>query len=196
MPLTIERVSIAQLLKQETAMFHQEAEKLLIEKLHTITSPEHYISLLQTFYGFYKPTEEVAHCFVSKDVLPDIDERKKCNWIESDLKALGYKEVSPLCSRIPKVNSLPQALGCMYVLEGSTLGGRVICKMLKQNHHLSTVTNAFHFFNGYGEETGSKWVAFQQCINHFDMDHELIVASANETFSLFHNWIKQSLYNE
>ncbi|MER3464226.1 MAG: hypothetical protein C4329_07220 [Chitinophagaceae bacterium] len=49
-----------------------------------------------------------------------------------------------LCTSLPQINSTAKTIGAMYVLEGSTLGGRGISKML-QRHAFINPDN-LHFF--------------------------------------------------
>ncbi len=48
----------------------------------------------------------------------------------------------------------------MYVLEGSTLGGQVICQILMRNLAVPELPKALSFFNGYGADTQSYWDTF------------------------------------
>jgi heme oxygenase (biliverdin-IX-beta and delta-forming) len=196
MSLTIAVSSVAEMLKNETRIQHQQAEDLLVHKLSCIKSVKEYTCLLKMFYGFYHPLEETAHSFIPRSVLKNIASRKKSAWILQDLTEVGDNDVIPLCNHLPKIHSTEQALGCLYVLEGSTLGGRVIMKMLQAQQPQFFTGEVLHFFNGYGEETSSKWIEFKSVLDQYIDNVEEIVASANETFSLFHNWIKKSLYNE
>jgi len=58
---------------------------------------------------------------------------------------------------LPAVGTKAEALGVMYVLEGSTLGGRVILKTLR-SHRVST--DELHFLDPYGEDAGALWRTF------------------------------------
>jgi heme oxygenase len=57
----------------------------------------------------------------------------------------------------PAVGTKAEALGAMYVLEGSTLGGKIILKTLRAK---GVSTNELHFLDPYGEEAGVLWRVF------------------------------------
>jgi heme oxygenase len=58
---------------------------------------------------------------------------------------------------LPAIATKAEALGVLYVLEGSTLGGRMILKTLR-NQGLST--DDLHFLDPYGTATGAQWRTF------------------------------------
>ena len=56
-----------------------------------------------------------------------------------------------------------EALGAMYVIEGSTLGGNVIAKQLSKIEGFEEVT--FNFFGCYQENTGPMWKNFKEVLD-------------------------------
>jgi heme oxygenase len=83
-----------------------------------------------------------------------------------------------------KVDSKYDALGLMYVLEGSTLGGRVILKALARNPAFNDI-KAIRFYEGHGEETGLFWKKYQEVLMKVatdDATEDKIVNAANRTF--------------
>ena len=95
-----------------------------------------YRRLLARFYGFYTPAE-TSLCGVTnlQSALTDWPKRRKIEWLVKDLSALGFtgQQVAdlPLCSHLPALPGTAEALGCLYVLEGSTLGGQIIGRHLR-----------------------------------------------------------------
>lgn len=196
MPLTMSS-SVAQLLKKETFHAHTESEKILTPKLASITSYEDYASVLKMFYGYFSPVEALIKFYISKDVLNDIDERRNSLFILRDLKAINHStDALPVCNDLPKIKSSLEALGTMYVLEGSTLGGRMISKMLTKN--ASVVFNEYNlnFFNGNKEDTGYKWTYFLSVLDKYGEHADVIVASANETFKCLTKWMEKFYESE
>lgn len=194
MPFTL--ISLAQLLKSETLDQHQAAEHLLYPKLDGIATEQDYSDILKTFYGFYAPLEKIIASLISCQQLPDIEERKNSSLIINDLSALGENVGDlPLCKSLPQINTSAQAFGALYVMEGSTLGGRMIRKMILKKHAGLIHEDQLNFFNGYGEDTSLKWKTFQSVLDKVD-NKEAAVTTANETFTLFQKWIKEYLYDE
>lgn len=197
MPLTFSETQVAYVLKEATHELHKQAEARLYPKLDGIASLNDYSSILKMFYGFFHPMEAIIAPFITDEVLNDFPQRRKSDLITDDLHAIGRDRQNMIaCSLLPEVDSVPRALGAMYVMEGSTLGGRMIAKMLLKNSNISLSQDQIRFFNGYGEETGPKWIGFQKVLNQYKNQEGQLVASANQTFSLFTRWIEQTLYHE
>lgn len=193
MPLTMS-MPVAQLLREGTAPAHAKTEKVLAPKLSSIRSYEDYSSILKMFYGFFYPLEKIIRYYVTEDILTDIKERRNSLFIVSDLKAIGHShEEIQVCKELPEINCSLEALGSLYVLEGSTLGGSMICKLLKKNSLVSFDESNLHFFSGYKENTGSKWMGFLSVIDQYGEDANLIVAAAYQTFTCLTKWMEKSL---
>jgi heme oxygenase len=190
MPLTIP--SAAVLLKEETALAHLESENILHPWITRIRSLEDYAGLLRVFYGYFHPLQTAISRYISVDILPDIRERRHASLIRKDLHALGENlGLAKCCTELPVIDNVARAFGALYVLEGSTLGGRVICRLLKNNQRVTITDAQLHFFSGYGVATGPKWQVFLEAL-HRQKDLDTLIASANATFRLFQKWIKHA----
>jgi heme oxygenase len=187
MPLTLEPAAV--MLKKETAARHIDVEKTMNPLIQDIRSVDDYASLLKIFFGFYFPLQNKISHFVTATDLADINERNLALLVLEDLHSLG-QPVTDLstCSNLPEISNKAQAFGCLYVMEGSTLGGRIISKWLQKNPFISLQEEQLHFFNGYQEQTGSKWKTFLDALNE-QQDIKAVIDAANETFILFQNWI-------
>ena len=89
---------------------------------------------------------------------------------------------------LPVIENHLQSLGALYVIEGSTLGGKIISKMIKQQ--LKTEVMAFTFFTGYGDQSANMWNSFTHILNSITQPDQIgiIVESANVTFQKFSFW--------
>lgn len=191
MSLVANETTLSVLVKEATATVHAELEDLLLPKLSSIETFEDYAALLKMFYGFYNPLENSILQYISADILPDIFERRKTILLQHDLAALGQNTNKILhCFSLPSITNPAAAFGAMYVLEGSTLGGRVITKMLLQNNGVPPT--ALLFFSGYGESTGSKWKSFLQTLNAQVREKD-VIAGANATFLHLKSWMQKTL---
>jgi len=152
-----------------------------------------YLRLLKAFWGYYRPLEAAL-----KDVnelhgfLPDISMRSKLSLLESDLKAMGVDDDSldrlPVCQELPACTDLAAAMGCLYVLEGSTLGGQVISRHFKGLLNLD-VENGAAFFTGYGEQTVAMWQTFREVLMAVTVDEDTLINAACETFITLERWL-------
>lgn len=195
MPLTLASPTVAQVVKTETAVLHQEVEQLLIPRLSAIQSLKDYAAILQSFYTFYLPIEKAIQQQISSSLLLDIEKRRTANLIADDLAFLGVPVSKQYCDHLPEIKSIAQAFGAMYVLEGSTLGGKMIAKMLARNSAYSISSGALNFFQGYKEATGMMWTAFVNVLNQ-QTDTDTIVHAANETFYHLKSWLQKDVAYE
>jgi heme oxygenase len=195
MPLTLATSSIAQVVKNETACAHRDVEEVLLPALQSIHSLRDCADILKAFYGFFQPTEESIRQYITPSILPDIEKRRNASLITGDLLALKSSGDLPLCSSLPQIKNSSQAFGALYVLEGSTLGGRIITKMLAKNKDVAIPSAALNFFGGYKEETGKMWTAFVDALNK-QKDTGTIVLAANETFYHLKNWMQKALAHD
>ena len=193
MPLSQTTLQLAQVVKNETASLHQEVENILLPKLQAVRTTEDYAIILRMFYGFFHPLEEKIQQFISTDLLPDIRERRTSSLIRNDLSALGIQVELPVCNSLPQINDSSSAFGALYVLEGSTLGGKMIARMLAKKDGSAIPAGALHFFGGYQEQTGKMWTSFLAVLNQ-QTTTEDIVHSANQTFMHLKSWMQQSFH--
>lgn len=183
---------LSERLKEETHSAHISVEKLVIPRIKNLNSNQSYLKLLKLFYGYFKPVEERIDAFISDDVVPDISERRKSKVLLRDLQLFnGNESETVVCKDVPEISDVAEALGAMYVLEGSTLGGVHLSKMISEKMNIQS-EKGLEFFSGYGSETLVKWNLFKEHLNKCT-DEEIqdkIVGSANETFDKFKRWIE------
>ena len=91
---------------------------------------------------------------------------------------------------LPALGSAAQALGCLYVIEGSTLGGRELARRL--DHLLPRDSDAGRrFLFGHGARHGAMWrefcAALERCGDTPDRRAEMI-ATALVAFAVFGDW--------
>ena len=177
-------------LKTETATQHRDAERGL-KFDQSMSSKEGYLKLLQAFYGFYVPIEDQLSRYEMDfaDFGIHLKERMKKNLLVNDMKSLGFGNVSslPLDTSV-KINNFHDAVGVFYVLEGSTMGGQIIAKRLKENG-IITHEPCFHF--PYGQKTMPMWMAFKEVLIKMDgKNDDATVAAAKNTFDALGKWFQ------
>lgn len=178
---------LSELLKEKTLIRHQELEKKLVGKMRAMKSIYDYILLLKLFYSYFGGLEKIIQPHITLQILPDYDKRRKTQLISSDLQTLNAK--TPLTAEgddLPQITNIAEALGALYVIEGSTLGGQIIKSMLSKQLTIDE-TYAMTFFNGYGQNTHQMWAFFKDVLNDYASPetHEIVINSANQTFQKF-----------
>jgi heme oxygenase len=196
MSLTINGLPFSGVVKEATQENHKETEKLLLPRLNSIKSKQDYAAILRMFYGYFFPLENIIQASITPLQLHDIAERRNAGTILRDLASIQEAASGiMLCENLPAISSAAQAFGALYVMEGSTLGGKIIARMLLKNAAFPVPEDALHFFSGYRDDTGPKWKAFLEALNKQTAIEE-ITTSANETFFYLKSWMQHSFSNE
>lgn len=192
---------VLQRLKAATRAEHEAIEALL-DLMSPGFSLADYHRRLQRYYGFYAPVEAlIAAAADWPHWRLDMRARTKTAWLVADLACLAdqvepgelrgaVSRALPLCTALPPLDTAAAAFGCVYVLEGATLGGRVISRHLERVLGLNATRGA-RFFHGYGEQTGAMWKGFRAALSAFagnPADEDEIVASAISTFEALRAW--------
>ena len=175
-----------------TYALHQSLDNLMIPNIEAIRSKEDYAALLLQLYGFFKPVYDNTDRFLDTNYLPDYRSRRKPEWILNDLKDLEVNHTIHLCEHLPHIDSNAAACGALYVLEGSTMGGMIIKKMIHEKLHSD---DGLTFFSGYGKQTRERWNVFIHYLNDIDNHKEaseMVIQTAAATFMFFKEWLQRS----
>ena len=169
---------------------------------------EHYRQRIERFYGFYQPLErKMLERKAWFSPWLDIGERVKLPMLLADMAALGSCPPAslPLCAELPELEGAPECFGCLYVLEGATLGGQVISRHLRGTLHLTPGRGGL-FFDGYGARTGSMWQQFRRALTAFAESsatcgdstdaQDRVVIAARSTFDSLRLWCQHDTTNE
>ncbi len=113
-----------------------------------------------------------------------IGARQKSAVLREDLIALGFSrtQIEQLTQeRAPALDDAHHALGFAYVLEGATLGGRVI-RRIAAARGLSL--EGLGYLDAYGEDVAVRWRAFCDVLEREGrLDIEAVVRGAIEGFA-------------
>jgi heme oxygenase (biliverdin-IX-beta and delta-forming) len=182
-------------LKLETRSEHDAVERVL-DLMDSSLTREGYRQRLEQFYGFYAPLEEALQAHV--EAILSLDARLalstrlgKARHLRQDLRYLGVMtEDMPLCRDLPPLDTQAGLLGCLYVLEGATLGGRIITQHVRATLGVTAATGGL-FFEGYGDATGKMWQSMRQLLVSGAPDartENAMVTNATTTFACLRRW--------
>jgi heme oxygenase (biliverdin-IX-beta and delta-forming) len=185
---TDEFLGVLDRLRADTRSLHARVEKR-VDLAHRCATKDAYRGLLVQMFGVHAAIEAVLARLDWTSVGIDLAQRRKTHHIRADLALLDGQEVGPppLCNDVPQLRTLAEGFGCLYVVEGSTLGGQVIVRHLRQSLDLSP-GNGASFFASYGPEVGSMWRAFGDAAKSHCTTEDRIreaVDSAISTFEFF-----------
>ena len=187
-------------LRVATKVSHQQIEHNV--RLRRIFQPGYtlseYRSLLARLLGFYAPLEaDLATLPVAVHGPFHLSKRWKTPWLRQDLERLGLDTdaISALphisVRARPRITAPSAAVGCLYVLEGATLGGQLISRQLANTLNLNAECGG-RFYSGYGTAAGSMWSEFRatlEALTFSDADIALATHTAVEMFTCLDRWL-------
>ena len=189
-PEPIAASTILTRLRLETRGEHEAVESVLNLMDPALTAGT-YGQRLGQFYGFYGPLEAALQTRCHQEMATLLPRLNKTALLGHDLQQLGVDiQKLPLCGHLPPINTRAEVLGCLYVMEGATLGGRLITQHVQATFGIMPAGGG-SFFEGYGQDTGKMWQAMRQLLlsGAVDMPTEnAIVASAIATFASLRAW--------
>lgn len=186
-------------LNAETRVHHAESEADFDILFASQTTPTNYMVFLMRLYGFEAPLESTLASTPNLELMIDLLERAKTDFLVRDLIALGLKPQTvaelPQCMAIPQFRGAAEALGWMYVVERTTLAHSVI------RRHLATrlpreMRNASNYLSCYTGVVGMRWRQFGAVLDdvaRLPAIADRVIVAANEAFRCQRRWIRQDL---
>ena len=193
--------SILEQLRKQTRPAHValEAHSLLQSLLSSRLTKVEYGQLLQSMLAFYQSLESelvpATRALLARHPDPDYRYLPRSSLLANDCRALGGDSPGvvhrPVTLRLD--GSGAYLLGVLYVIEGSTQGGRLIARHLADTLGVSEDSGA-SFFNIHRWD--NSWMAFQHWFGkelacHYQNDMKKIIEGANATFSTLHAHLDQ-----
>lgn len=152
-------MSILTAVRAATRPLHDALEADL-DMVSRLTTEAGRRQVLAAFLGIYEPAEQTLAPLLAPLPALDYPQRLKAPRLRADLADLGLTDGAIAAlprSAPPRLTSAAEALGFAYVLEGATLGGRIIRRRVLAAGQPAT---GLSFFDFYGAETGPRWQAF------------------------------------
>ena len=184
---------VLRLLRTGTAAEHEDVERTLA-LLDPALSRARLAHVLDLMHGFWCAAEAGLDTWAEEHPADaerlQWTRRRRAPLFALDLAALGA-DVSGRPPELAAVRSTDEALGRMYVLEGSTLGGVFIDRHLATLPELAGV--AIRAFSPYGSETGAMWAAFRRATRARAADGgdvATLLAAARATFGDLADWCR------
>lgn len=189
--------ALAARLRSETAALHVRVEQEvgLPDSVH---SRADYAALLGRLLVFHRSfensssqsewSEEWATVGIT---LPD---HERSGLLVDDLSGLGER-ASPEAAVLPEPTSFAQALGGLYVMEGSSLGGRALAPAFRAT--LGDIPT--RFYDSDGRNHPHPWRSVKAALTRFDDlagDTDDVVSGAAAMFASFGNYLASSRWQE
>jgi heme oxygenase len=179
-------VGLRDRLRAETAGWHSRVEAVA-DLPASVATRDDYVDLLGRLIDLHAGFEIhlAAPAFDSgwRRVGVDIGHHARAFMLAADLQELGLTAKPQWVPSLPLL-TFGRALGCLYVLEGSSLGGRTVARVVQAA--IGDVPTTF--LTGHGRPFVASWVSVCSALALFDTlggDGDAVVAGACDTFAAF-----------
>lgn len=186
--------SLSGRLRQSTRALHDQVEAAvaLDKKMGT---PADYRRLLERMLGLHAPYEAALAEVAWGGLDVSLPARRKTHLIAADLSDFGASadEIAGLPSLAPRpvLADVAEGLGVLYVLEGSTLGGKYILRDISARLGVRA-SHGGRFFASYGRRVGAMWRDCLAAIDTIRADSDAAdraERSAVAAFQRFEDWL-------
>jgi heme oxygenase len=175
-----------QRLKVSTTAEHDRLDQRIM-RARPFESRERYALFLRLQYDFHAQVDGAYHDDRLNALLPGLVERTRFHQVSQDLEDLGIRP-APLALR-PLLH-LPEALGWLYVAEGSNLGGALLFKEAAKLG-LDETFGARHLAP-HSEGRGLNWRRFKSDVDAIQLtpdEDARVVAGAQAAFRHVHGLV-------
>ncbi|MBB2962054.1 biliverdin-producing heme oxygenase [Methylobacterium sp. R2-1] len=172
-------------LREATAAAHEALERDLDWEARVATLAG-YRTLLVRLRGFHAAYEPAIGAALAD--APFFDPRRRLPALDADLHALGGAVPGTLpAPTAPRLEGPGAALGALYVLEGSTLGGGVIGRHVARLHGEGV---PLAYYAGRGRATGPLWREFRERLDGLpEAQAAAAFAAGIATFEAMRGWL-------
>jgi heme oxygenase len=187
-------ISVLERIREETRPLHD-----AIERDSRLSRDDFdgagYRWYLQKLLGFHAPLEERLKPLTARHGLAgEFAGRWKTPLFLRDLAALGLPATADGVAWspwLPRPAGLGGLLGCAYVLEGATLGGKVLLR--RWDARLPEMATARAYLDCYGDEVGPRWRALLRLLDQRLADaaeQDAAVGAARDCFQTLSRWLQ------
>lgn len=183
-------------MKAATREAHEVLDKF-ITGAAPFASRENFGKFVQTQYLFHRDLDAFFYNEKLDGMLPDLLGRRRLDFIKQDLADLGLDVPAPSAEpRFTKGGAfdLPEAMGWLYVVEGSNLGAAFLLKDAAKLG-LNEEFGARHLA-GAPEGRGLHWRTFTAALDEIALteeEEERAVAAASDAFRAVHAYAVEKL---
>lgn len=178
-------------LRAATAGAHAALERDLDWEARVAT-PRSYRDLLARLRGFHAAYERAIGAALGDEAF--LAPRRRLARLDADLRHLGLGPAAIRDLPVPEPVALrgpAEALGALYVLEGSTLGGQVIGRRIGELHGFDAARGCA-YYRARGASVGPMWSAFRARLETLAGDPAAEVAALAAgiaTFDALRRWL-------
>ena len=199
-PSLMPQESMVARLRTATRTAHRDIETVpaMVRLLAADLSEADYIAVLCRTGAFHRAFEQQAAVLLAPDAAARVFlDGGRMRALAADLDWFGVPLPAPAPgAALPALTNAAQALGAMYVIEGSDLGGRVIARRLSDTLGLTPQTGC-RFYGGHdAAATRDRWQRFcdllQDAASRSGTAAADMAAGAVATFRSLEAWLRRT----
>jgi len=150
---------------------------------------DEYIAVLRHLHAFHACVEPAiaAELEACPDAAAMLDGARP----RALARDLAWYGASPLpAPPLPPLDGIASALGALYVIEGSGLGGRVIARHLADSLGIADGTGGTFYCRQDADTARRRWQALIALLERSDADADAMVAGARQVFDYLDSWLR------
>lgn len=183
-------MTLLQHLRHHTRDLHDATESVAyVDEIKTASlTTEQYTDLLLKNYVIHDRLENALAAAESlvgpSHPLRSFLRPQRVDLLLEDLKALGMEPPMLTMDQPIQIETVPELVGTLYVIEGSALGSKMIAKQLKRSPAIGSDAR-FQFYETMGQGSGDRWQSFRKIVEKempSDQERERATAGARRAF--------------
>jgi heme oxygenase len=182
-------------LRSETAASHRALEAVL-DMLAPSFDFARYCETLRGFHAFLHPLLAMIAAQVPARYCRDVNLQRHLERLDRDIAALRLAPRRAAAgAELPRISGAAQAWGALYVIEGSTLGARILAPHFHAAFAIDADSGCAYFSGDaaapHDESRGLSWPAFRRLLDSAveTSAHSSAVDAANATFFALQCWL-------
>jgi len=173
-------------LRLATRVEHDRIE-MIFDLPRLLKSVDAYRQTLESFHAALRALSDLEPAYEALAI--ESGTIRRLTAIIEDLKDLDGDLNGTTATEPPRLNPA-QRVGALYVIEGSALGGQIICQGLRGHFGPDTPVR---FFAGLEKKTGAHWREFGQALDRFVLTYDCmddVIDGARQMFHFMANSIE------
>jgi heme oxygenase len=177
-----------------------ETVPMLARLLSADLTEREYISILQHLHAFHTHLEPVVAAeLAAMPAAAAMQDGSRPRALAADLAWFAAPAITP--PPLPPLEGAAAALGALYVIEGSGLGGRVIARHLVDSLHVSSGAGGSFFCRLDADAARARWQRLSDVLDPPDadqpnadqprLDKQAVVAGALGAFRCLDHWLRK-----
>lgn len=182
----IEEKTLTTSLRAHTHNNHEKLDKRIMN-LGLFENKELYKKFVTIQYHIHHYVVPIYENVELSKIIPDLGERNRFEKVEQDMQDLGIP--LPKLSEPTSIKDISEAVGLLYVVEGSKLGAKFLLNLAK-DMGLSESYGARHL-GADKDGRGNSWRAFRDAIDAANINIDLALQSATHGFDKVRSFVEK-----